>query len=40
MGVALIAEKVGDYDRERLRWDLPLTSVLDSVYPDRTRAAE
>lgn len=36
MGVALIAEKVADYDRDRLRWDVPLSSILDTVYPNRT----
>jgi SAM-dependent methyltransferase len=36
MGVALIAEKTGEYDREQLRWDVPLSSVLDSIYPNRT----
>jgi hypothetical protein len=32
----LIAEKTGEYDREQLRWDVPLSSVLDSIYPNRT----
>ncbi len=36
MGVALIAEKVADYDRERIRWDIPLSAILDTVYPNRT----
>ncbi len=35
LGVALIAEKIADYDREKLRWDLPIASVLDSLYPKR-----
>jgi SAM-dependent methyltransferase len=39
MGVALVAEKTHDYDAQRLRWDVPLESVLDSVYPDRTGGA-
>ena len=38
LAVALVAEKVHDYDRERLRWDVPLSSVLDSAYPKREPA--
>ena len=33
LGVALIAEKIGDYDRNKLRWDVPIDSVLDTPYP-------
>lgn len=33
LGVALIAEKIADYDREKVRWDLPLDTVLNSLYP-------
>jgi SAM-dependent methyltransferase len=33
LAVALIAEKTADYDPDRLRWDIPLESVLDTVYP-------
>lgn len=36
MGVALIAEKTRNYDARRLKWDVPLSAVLDSVYPNRT----
>lgn len=36
MGVALIAEKIGDYDRTRIQWDVPLASIVDSMYPNRT----
>lgn len=36
MGVALIAEKISDYDSEKIRWDVPLSSVLESIYPNRT----
>ncbi|RDY68862.1 class I SAM-dependent methyltransferase [Lysobacter soli] len=39
LGVALIAEKVKDYDSERLRWDVPLSTVLDTIYPNRTGGA-
>lgn len=35
LGVALIAEKIGDYDRNKLRWDLPIDAVLDTLYPKR-----
>lgn len=35
LGVALIAEKIADYDREKIRWDLPIADVLDSHYPKR-----
>lgn len=33
MGVALVARKVADYDPARFRWDLPLPSVLNTLYP-------
>ena len=33
LGVALIAEKIADYDREKLRWDVPIDAVLDTLYP-------
>ena len=33
LGVALMAEKIADYDREKIRWDLPLGTVLDTLYP-------
>jgi SAM-dependent methyltransferase len=33
LGVGLIAEKVADYDRDKLRWDVPLQSVLQTQYP-------
>lgn len=36
MGVALIAEKTGEIDRDRIRWDVPLSAVLDTIYPNRT----
>ncbi|TCS98232.1 hypothetical protein B1808_05995 [Pseudofulvimonas gallinarii] len=32
-GIAIIARKVGDYDRTRLRWDLVPADVTDSIYP-------
>lgn len=35
LGVALIAEKIADYDREKIRWDLPIDAVLDTLYPKR-----
>lgn len=35
MGVALIAEKIGTYDRDKLRWDVSLSEVLESEYPNR-----
>ena len=35
LGVALIAEKTADYDREKVRWDLPIDAVLDTLYPKR-----
>jgi SAM-dependent methyltransferase len=34
-GIAIIARKTGDYDRERLRWDLVPADVTDSLYPKR-----
>lgn len=37
LAVAIVAEKVGDYNRDKLRWDVPLSSVLTSIYPNRTR---
>lgn len=40
MGVALIAEKICDYDPDRVRWDIPLSSILDTVYPNRTQAVQ
>jgi SAM-dependent methyltransferase len=36
MGVALIAEKIADYDADKIRWDIPISSILDTVYPNRT----
>lgn len=36
MGVALIAEKTGDYDDSRIKWDIPLSFVTDTIYPNRT----
>lgn len=33
MGVAVIARKTGDYDPERLRWDIDIRSVVESEYP-------
>ncbi|MDQ6860515.1 MAG: class I SAM-dependent methyltransferase [Verrucomicrobiota bacterium] len=33
LGVSLLAQKVGDYDREKIRWDVPLSSVLKTEYP-------
>lgn len=35
MGIAMIARKTGDYDRERLRWDLVPADVTDTLYPNR-----
>ena len=35
LGVALIAEKIADYDRDKIRWDLPIAAVLDTHYPKR-----
>jgi SAM-dependent methyltransferase len=35
LGVSLMAEKIGGYDREKLRWDLPIEAVLHSIYPKR-----
>lgn len=35
LGVALFAEKIADYDREKLRWDVPIDAVLDTLYPKR-----
>ena len=32
-GVAIVAEKVSDYDSEKLRWDIDLTQVLTTEYP-------
>jgi SAM-dependent methyltransferase len=36
MGVTLIAEKIRDFDHEHLRWDIPLSAVLESNYPNRS----
>jgi hypothetical protein len=33
LAVGLLAEKIADYDAEKLRWDVPLASVLASTYP-------
>lgn len=33
MGIAMIARKVADYDRDRLRWDLVPADVTDTLYP-------
>lgn len=33
LGISLLAQKVADYDRERIRWDVPLSSVLETEYP-------
>jgi SAM-dependent methyltransferase len=33
LGVALIAVKTSDYDRERFRWDVPVEAVSDGIYP-------
>jgi SAM-dependent methyltransferase len=35
LGVALIAEKIADYDHDKIRWDVPIETVLDSHYPKR-----
>ena len=32
-GIAIIAKKVSNYDRERLRWDLVPADVTDTLYP-------
>lgn len=32
-GIAVIARKIGDYDRDRLRWDLAPTDIMESLYP-------
>jgi SAM-dependent methyltransferase len=29
----VLARKVGDYDRDRLRWDLSASDVLENIYP-------
>jgi SAM-dependent methyltransferase len=34
-GIAMIARKTHDYDRERLRWDLVPADVTDTLYPNR-----
>jgi SAM-dependent methyltransferase len=34
LAVAIIAEKTKDYDHDRLRWDVPLDSVVESIYPE------
>lgn len=36
MGIALIARKVADYDRDRLRWDLVPEHITDTLYPLRS----
>jgi hypothetical protein len=33
LGVAMLARKVADYDRDRLRWELFPEHVTDSLYP-------
>ncbi len=33
LGVSLLAQKIADYDREKLRWDIPLSAVLQTEYP-------
>ena len=33
MGVAVIARKIGDYDAERLRWDVDVGKTVKSEYP-------
>jgi SAM-dependent methyltransferase len=33
LGVGLIAEKISEYDSDKLRWDVPLASVLNTTYP-------
>lgn len=33
LGVALLARKVGDYDPDRLRWDIDIAEVVQSEYP-------
>ncbi len=33
-GVSVMARKIGGVDRDRIRWDVPVTDVLDSVYPE------
>lgn len=38
-GVAVIARKTGDYDDERLRWDIDIGDVLASEYPRRDPGA-
>ena len=32
-GIAIIARKIADYDRDRLRWDLVPSDVSDTMYP-------
>lgn len=39
MGVALIAEKTHDFDKNKIRWDIPLSSIVDDIYPNRTGGA-
>ena len=33
VGVSMIAKKIGDYDHERIKWDVSLEDVVDSQYP-------
>lgn len=32
-GIAVLARKISEYDREKLRWDLAPTDIMDSLYP-------
>lgn len=40
LGIAMIARKTADYDRERLRWDLVPADVTDTLYPAPSGAAK
>lgn len=32
-GIAVIARKIGDYDRSRLKWDLTPSDIMETMYP-------
>ncbi|WP_295394654.1 class I SAM-dependent methyltransferase [uncultured Thiodictyon sp.] len=34
-GVALIAEKIGDYRSDLLKWDIDVSDVVDTMYPSK-----
>ena len=36
MGVAIIARKIGDYDPQKLRWDVDVAKVVTGEYPRRS----